>query len=114
MTVRGIGQHPIIDLERYVDTRALEALDDEIAYALTQVPLAYTGGSHKKMGIVPPSLRADPYVDYGHVIDRFTRQEFEIFVSLSDTPHEFDAERWRGYEFGKESEWPLSQKQCCI
>ncbi len=111
MPVQGIGQHPFIDLEKYVDTRALAELDDEITYALTQVPLEYTGGSHKKMGIVPPSLMAEPYVDYGQVLDRFTRREFEVFVSLSDTPNEFDHERWREYEFGEEREWPLSRKQ---
>jgi hypothetical protein len=111
MAVQGIAGHPYIDLERYVDTRALEALDDEIAYALTQVPLEYTGGSHKTMGIVPPSLVDEPYIDYGHVIRRFTKAEFQIFVSLSDTPDEFDIERYQEYEFGEEREWPLSRKQ---
>jgi hypothetical protein len=111
MAVLGIGGHPFIDLERYVDLSALEALDDEIAYGLTQVPLDYTGGSHKAMGIVPPSLAGEPYADYGQVIRRFSRGEFETFVSLSDTPEAFDLDRYHEYEFGEEREWPLSRRQ---
>ena len=89
MAIVGIGRHPYVDLERYVDVRKLESLDDEICYGLTQVPTTYTGGSHKTMGIVPPSLEEEPYIDYGRVIRSFTRREFEAFVSLSDTPAEF-------------------------
>jgi hypothetical protein len=111
MTVWGIGGHPFIDLERYVDARALEDLDDEVTYALTQVPLEYTGGSHKTMGIVPPSLIDEPYVDYGQTIRGFSRHEFQTFVSLSDTPDAFDVERYRQYEFGEEREFSLSRKQ---
>jgi hypothetical protein len=111
MPVSGIGGHAFIDLERYVDLRALEALDDEITYGLTQVPLDYTGGSHKTMGIVPPSLADEPYADYGQVIARFSRDEFARFASLSDTPGELEPERQAEYEFGEEREWPLSRKQ---
>jgi hypothetical protein len=111
MAVLGIQGHPFIDLERYVDLEALQALDDEIAYALTEVPLEYTGGSHKTMGIVPPSLADEPYVDYGQTIRRFSRAEFETFISLSDTPGEFDVDRFRDYRFGEEQDWPLSRKQ---
>jgi hypothetical protein len=111
MPVSGIGGHAFIDLERYVDLRALEALDDEITYGLTQVPLDYAGGSHKTMGIVPPSLADEPYADYGQVIARFSREEFVRFASLSDTPDELEPERQAEYEFGEEREWPLSRKQ---
>ena len=111
MPVPGIGGHAFIDLEPYVDLRALEALDDEIAYGLTQVPLEYTGGSHKSMGIVPPSLAQEPYADYGQVIARFSREEFVRFVSLGDTPGEFDPDRRAEYEFGEEREWPLNKRQ---
>src|ERR1700722_17592696 len=111
MPVSGIGGHPFIDLEAYVDVPALEALDDEITYALTQVPLEYTGGSHKTMGIVPPSLQNEPYRDYGQVIAGFSREEFVRFVSLADTPGDFDVARQAEYEFGEEREWPLSRKQ---
>jgi hypothetical protein len=111
MPVSGIGGHPFIDLEAYVDLPSLEALDDEITYALTQVPLTYTGGSHKTMGIVPPSLADEPYADYGQVIRGLSPAEFARFVSLSDTPDEIDLDRQAEYEFGEEREWPLSRKQ---
>jgi hypothetical protein len=111
MSILGVFGHPYIDLEPYLDTRAIEALDDEITYSLARVATDYTGGSHKTMGIVPPSLEDEPYVDYGQVIRGFTRAEFETFVSLSDTPDAFDASRFREYAFGEEEEWPLSKKQ---
>jgi len=111
MPILGIKGRPYVDLERYLDVPALESLDEEISYSLTQVPLEYTGGSHKTMGIVPPSLANDPFVDYGQVIKRFSRAEFQTFISLSDTPDEFDVERYRQYRFGEEQEWPLSRKQ---
>jgi hypothetical protein len=111
MPVWGIGGHPFIDLEKYVDVRALEALDDEITFALAHVPVEYTGGSHKTMGIVPPSMAHDPYVDYGHVIRRFSRAEFARFVALSDTPEAFDLDAQSEYEFGEERAYPLSKKQ---
>jgi hypothetical protein len=111
MPVSGIGAHAFIDLERYLDVRALEALDDEITMGLTEVPLDYTGGSHKTMGIVPPSLSNEPYADYGQVIKAMTRAEFVRFVSLSDTPGDLDVDRRAEYDFGEEREWPLSRKQ---
>jgi len=42
------------------------------------------------MGIMPPSLEDDPYVDYGQAIERFSRQEFADFIALSDEPEQFD------------------------
>jgi hypothetical protein len=111
MPVWGIGGHPFINLERYLDLGALDAVDDEVALALTQVPLEYTGGSHKTMGIVPPSLMDEPYVDYGQVIARMDRDEFATFVSLSDTPDEFDLDQREEYEFGEEREYPLTRRQ---
>src|SRR3569832_129447 len=90
---RGIWGRPYLDLERYVDTSRFAALDEEICLALAQVETSYTGGSHKWMGIVPPSLSDEPYVDYGQVIDRMSREEFARFVSLSDDPEEIDVEQ---------------------
>jgi hypothetical protein len=111
MAMLGVGRHPYIDLEPYLDVGAIEAVDDEIAYSLARVPTEYTGGSHKTMGIVPPSLVHEPYVDYGQVIRGFTRDEFVTFISLSDTPDAFDPSRFRDYAFGEEEEFPLSRKQ---
>jgi len=111
MPVWGIGGHPFIDLERYLDLRALPLVDDEVSLSLTQVPLDYTGGSHKTMGIVPPSCEDDPYRDYGQVIQRMTREEFVTFASLSDDPDELDPDERETYEFGEERDVPLSRKQ---
>jgi hypothetical protein len=111
MTVWGIGGHPFIDLEKYLDVRAITALDDEVPYALAHVPLEYTGGSHKTMGIVPPSFANDPYRDYGQVIARFSDDEFRTFVSLADDPDEYDVAERHEYEFGEERDCPLNRRQ---
>jgi hypothetical protein len=107
----GIFGRAFVDLEPYVDVAALSALDEEISWGLTQVPVTYTGGSHKSMGIVPPSAAGDPYADYGQVIDQMSRAEFARFVSLSDTPADFDLDRQAAYEFGEERPFPLSRRQ---
>lgn len=111
MPVWGISGHPFIDVERYLDIPALVALDDEIALGLTHVPTEYTGGSHKTMGIVPPSLMDEPFADYGQVIARFSPAEFKTFIGLSDRPDAFDLRRQREYQFGEERDVPLTRKQ---
>jgi hypothetical protein len=107
----GINGRPFVDLESRFDTSGFDEMDDEICFALAHVQPSYTGGSHKTMGIVPPSLADDPYVDYGQVIRAFDAEEFRAFIALSDTPYEFDVERRHEYEFGEEREHPLSRKQ---
>src|SRR6185312_12372642 len=107
----GIFGRPFVDLEPYVDVGELAALDDEISLGLTGVAVGYTGGSHKWMGIVPPSAAHDPYADYGQVIARMSRAELARFVALSDTPEAFDLDRRAEYEFGEERPWPLSRRQ---
>jgi hypothetical protein len=109
--IRTIFGRPFIDLSPFLDVEALAALDDEICYGLTRVPLEYTGGSHKSMGIVPPSMANDATVDYGQVIARMNRAEFARFVTMSDTPEAFDLDRRDQYEFGEERDWPLSRRQ---
>ena len=107
----GIFGRAYVDLEPYVDLDELGALDEEICAGLSQVPTDYTGGSHKWMGIVPPSLAGDTYADYGQAIAAMTRAEFARFVALSDTPEAFDLDRQHDYEFGEERDWPLSRRQ---
>jgi hypothetical protein len=107
----GIFDRPVIDLEPYVDLGALAALDDEICLGLCQVAVDYTGGSHKWMGIVPPSLVDEPYADYGQVLAAMSRAELARFVALSDTPDAFDLDRRQDYEFGEERDWPLNRRQ---
>jgi hypothetical protein len=107
----GIWGRPFINLEPYLDLGPLAALDDEICYALAQVDTTYTGGSHKAMGIVPPSLARDPYIDYGQVIRGFSEREFATFVSLGHNPQDFDPRQRQRYEFGEEREHPLTREQ---
>jgi hypothetical protein len=109
--IRTLYGRPFVDLEPYVDLAELESLDGEICAGLASVPVDYTGGSHKWMGIVPPSLVDEPYADYGQVIARMSREEFARFAALSDTPWELDPDRRSEYEFGEEREWPLSRGQ---
>jgi hypothetical protein len=111
--INGIWGHPFIDLTRYIDTSRLTEIDEEICYALTQVPTEYTGGSHRTLGIVPPSLPDAGYADYGEVIRGFSRAEFARFISLSEDPGkgEFDLTRYQEYQFGEEQSFPLSRRQ---
>lgn len=109
--IRTIFGRPFVDLEPHLDLEALAALDDEISLGLTEVAVGYTGGSHKRMGIVPPSLANDPYADYGQVIAGMDRSEFARFVALSDTPGAYDLDRRGQYEFGEERPSPLNRRQ---
>ena len=109
--IRGIFGRPFVNLEPFVDTSRFAEVDEEICYALTQVEVGYTGGSHKWMGIVPSSSVNDPFLDYGQVIAGMGRSEFARFVALSDTPAAFDLERRAEYQFGEERPWPLSRRQ---
>jgi hypothetical protein len=111
MPLAGINGAPFVDLEGLFDTSCFDELDEEICYALSHVQPSYTGGSHKTMRIVPKVFEDDPYVDYGQVIAGLSREEFRTFVSLSDTPYEFDVERQHEYEFGEERDHPLSRRQ---
>ena len=107
----GLWGRPFVDLTPYLDLSALPLLDAEITHALTQVRTTYTGGSHRFMGIVPPSLLGEPYADYGEVIANMTRDQFATFVSLSDEDFDFDLDDRAEYEFGEERDHPLSQRQ---
>jgi hypothetical protein len=109
--IRQIFDRPFVNLEPYVDLDTLAALDDEICLGLPGVTVGYTGGSHKWMGIVPPSSAEDPYADYGQAIAHMDRSEFARFVALSDTPELFNLDRRDQYEFGEERPWPLSRRQ---
>ena len=107
----GIWGEPYIDLSPFIDTSAFADLDDEIVYALSRVDVSYTGGSLKWMNVVAPWVQEDPYVDYGHVIERFSRDEFVRFVTLADDAEIFDVERRADYRFGDETDHPLTRAQ---
>jgi hypothetical protein len=108
-SLRGILGRPYIDLTPYVDTSRMGEIDDEICLALTEIETSYTGGSHKSMGIVPPSLGDEPYVDYGQVIDRMSQEEYEKLLALSDDPESMDPTRRD--ELGEEREHGLNKRQ---
>lgn len=107
----GIWGRPYIDLAGVIDTTSFPDLDLEIVYGLSRVDASYTGGSLKWMNVVAPWVMDDPYVDYGHVIERFTREEFVKFVSLADDPAFFDVDRRVEYRFGDETDHPLTRAQ---
>jgi hypothetical protein len=108
--IRGIFGRPFVSLDRYLDLSSLDAVHEEICLGLTQVPVGYTGGSHRSMEIVPPSRAADVGVDYGEVIRGLSDEGFEVFRSLADDPASFP-ERAPGESFGEEREHPLSRRQ---
>jgi hypothetical protein len=107
---RGAGL-PYVPLERFVDTSGFDAIHDEVCLALTQVPVDYTGGSHRSMGIMPPSKTAEALVDYGEVIRALSPEAFETFRSLADDPRSVDSAAREELEFGEEREHPLSRRQ---
>jgi hypothetical protein len=108
--IHGLFGRPFVDLRKYVDVEALEALDDEICLGLAEVPVDYTGGSHRSMEIMPPSRAAEALVDYGEVIAQMTTQAYETFRSLANEPATFP-DRPGGATFGEERDHPLSRRQ---
>lgn len=81
----GIFGRPYLDLEPHLDLSALAAVHDEICAALAQLPVGYTGGSHRSMGIMPPSRRTEGHIDYGEVIRSLAGNDLEAFLELGDT-----------------------------
>lgn len=111
MGLIGLFGRPYVDLSPLLDTSSFGALDEEISLGLAKVESEYTGGSLKWMGVVAPFMMGDPYLDYGHVIAQFSREEFERFISLADDPGRFDPDRRAGYAFGDETDHPLTKAQ---
>lgn len=111
MSIVGIFGHPYIDLEPLLDLTVLAELHEEICLGLAQVPVEYTGGSHRSMGIMPPSRREEAHQDYGEVIRQMSRAEFVRFIALADDPSSFDPEQRNSYRFGEEQDHLLSRKQ---
>jgi hypothetical protein len=83
-SLRGLFDRPYIDLGPYLSTAGFAALDEEICLGLCDVATSYTGGSHRSMGIMPPSLAETPYVDYGEAIAGMSEGEFRRFCSLGE------------------------------
>jgi Rieske 2Fe-2S family protein len=107
----GIWGLPYVDLAPLFDTAPLTQVDAEVCLGLSRVATSYTGGSLKWMGVVAPHVQGDGYVDFMHVIEGFSREEFAAFVSLADAPGDFDLDRHRDYRFGDETDHPLTKRQ---
>lgn len=108
--IHGIFGRPYVDLEKYVDLTALTALDDEICLGLAEVPVDYTGGSHRSMEIMPASRTGEAHVDYGEVIAAMDGAAYATFRSLAHEPASLpDAPA--GATFGEERDHPLSRRQ---
>ncbi|WP_437682212.1 hypothetical protein [Sorangium sp. So ce131] len=109
--IQGIFARPYIDLEPYLDLAPLGEIHEEICLGLTQVPIDYTGGSHRAMGIMPPSRLGEALADYGEVIRGLSEAEFLTFQRLSDDPSAIDPSARTALEFGEERDIPLSRRQ---
>jgi hypothetical protein len=107
----GIWQRPFIDLEPFVDPTPLAGMHEEICVALSSLPLEYTGGSHRSMGIMPPSLQAEALVDYNEVFRAMSPEERAILFSLADEPVDVDPADPGDAELGEERDVPLSRRQ---
>ena len=108
--IHGLFGRPYVDLEKYVDLTALAALDDEICLGLAEVPVDYTGGSHRSMEIMPASRTAEAHVDYGEVIAAMDPAAYATFRSLAHEPASLpDAPG--DATFGEERAHPLSRRQ---
>lgn len=105
----GIRGRPYVDLSDRIDTSCFPELDDEITSGLPRVEVSYTGGSLKWMGVTAPWVNGDGYVDYMHVIERFSPEELRRFVSYGETPEGFDPAN--PPTFGDETDHPLSREQ---
>src|SRR6478609_4706828 len=110
-TIHGIWGQPYVKLEEHLDLGALDAVHEEVCLGLARVPVDYTGGSHRSMGIMPPSRRAEAHADYGEAIRAMSRDELRCFRDLSDDPGAIDVDAASSLEFGEEREHALSRRQ---
>lgn len=87
----------------------LDAIHREVCLAYATMPVDYTGGSHRSMGIMPPSRVDEAVGDYVEVLRALPDTEWQTFVSLADDPADFhDVDRG---DVGEERSVPLSRRQ---
>ena len=116
MALCGLFGRPFVALDELLDLRALDDVHEEVCLALAQVPVDYTGGSHRSMRITPPSREAECLVDYGEVVRAMNDAELATLRSLADDPRALDPASFervrRGeIELGEERDVPLSRRQ---
>lgn len=92
-----------------IDLGDLGAIHDEVCLAYASLPVDYTGGSHRSMGIMPPSRVGEAVVDYLEVLRALPPAEWQTFVSLADDPDDFDDVD--PADVGEERSVPLSRRQ---
>lgn len=109
--VRGIFGQPFINLEPYIDMKSFPLLHEEVCLALAQIPMAYTGGSHRSMRIMPEGREHEAYGDYGEVIRAMTSEQFDVFRRLADDPSAIAPDARSTSEFGEERAISLSRRQ---
>jgi hypothetical protein len=94
--------------------RELDAIHDEVCLALASIPTAFTGGSHRSMGIMPKERETDALVDYGEVIQTMSESQFATFMQLGGDAYagiRNTLQVQRQGSFGEEREWPLNKRQ---
>lgn len=105
----GIWGYPFLDLDGYIDPAQVAALHDEICLGLARVETTRTGATLKQMGIVPPEVAQDPYLDAMAVIARLSRDDYARFLALGDDPAlSLDGPR---PAFGDETDHPFTPAQ---
>lgn len=107
----GVLGQPFLDLSPLLDDSRRAALHEEICLGLARLRTGRTGGSHRSMGIVPPSLRDDGRGDYGEVIAGLSDAQFLVFASLGDPAHPVDPADRRTLTYGEERRIPLTDTQ---
>jgi hypothetical protein len=107
----GILGRPYLDLTPLLDLGLLDEVHEEVCMGLAQLEVDSTGGSHRSMGIMPPSRRHEAHGDYGEVLRGLSREEFARFASLADEPEDFDPDQQASYRIGEEQDHPLSRQQ---
>lgn len=108
--IRGVLGRPFLDLEPLLDLEGLDVVHEEVCLALAEVPVDFTGGSHRSMGIMPASRTAEAHVDYGEVVASLDAAAYATFRSLADDPATLPSRPEAG-TFGEERAHPLSRRQ---
>lgn len=111
MALLGLWGRPFVDLAPLLDRGAMPALHEEICLGLSRVQTSRTGGSHRSMGIMPPSLSRDGRGDYGEVIASLTDAQFLVFASLGDPRDPIDVAKRNKLTFGEERQVQLTAAQ---
>ena len=109
--LRGLYGRPFLRLDALlaIPAEVFAAIHEEVCTALAQLPVDYTGGSHRSMGIMPASQQAAAVVDYVEVLRSLNDEQWGRFVALADDPRDFDGVDRT--DVGEERSAPVSRRQ---